>query len=41
MGNKPGVISDYDISKKIAFDKQITGKPIKCEPNKIYVLEDK
>ena len=41
MGNKPGVISDYDISKKIAFDKQITGKLIKCEQNKIYVLEDK
>ena len=40
-GNKPGVISDYDISKKIAFDKQIKGMPIKCEKNRIYILEDK
>ncbi len=41
MGKKLGVISDYDVSKKIAFDKQMKGKPIKCEKNKIYVLEDK
>ena len=41
MGNKPGIISDYDISKKIAFDKQMKAKPIKCEKNKIYILGDK
>lgn len=41
MGNKPGIISDYDIYKKIAFDKRIKCKPIKCEKNKIYILEDK
>lgn len=41
MQDKRSVISDYDISKKIAFDKQLKGRPIKCEKNKIYILEDK
>ena len=41
MEDKRSVISDYDIYKKIAFDKQLKSKTIKCEKNKIYILEDK
>lgn len=40
MGNKPGIIPDYDFFKKIAFDTQMKSRPIKCEKNKIYILED-
>lgn len=41
MGKKPGVISDYDIYKKITFDRAMRSEAIKCEKNKIYVLEGK